>query len=254
MAKFKPLPHLIKLIQDTSAYKDKYHEFVLQFDMHHYEERVEMAGFIDKELILDAGCGIGQWSAALARYNKKVIGVDRKEGTVESAKIVNKRLGINNIEFYVQDLTKLEFPDNHFDLIWCWSVLQFVNRYEVLKELNRVLKTSGRLLVGCCNSRGRWLEKAIMFLNPFDFKWKHFKSCWNVLQKGHDIKARKNYTTMKAAEKISKDFGFKQIEIDFDGHIDVTGKGRKKPMFSERFLFFEKNIEFIWEKVGASSC
>ena len=41
-----------------------------------YEDRLRAIGFVGKTQVLDAGCGFGQWSLAMAGLNHRVWAVD----------------------------------------------------------------------------------------------------------------------------------------------------------------------------------
>ena len=56
--------------------------------------------------------------------------------------------GHYTVEFVGADLRKLPQPGNHFDIIYCLSVLEHTRGYpEILLELRRVLRPGGTLVV-----------------------------------------------------------------------------------------------------------
>ncbi len=76
----------------------------------------EVSKYSDKGIILDAGCGTGNFSMALAKRGYDVVGIDYTEGMLKRAKRKKKNAGIKNIELLKLDLEKeLVFPDNYFD-------------------------------------------------------------------------------------------------------------------------------------------
>lgn len=245
----KPIPRVMKVLKDAPPDAGGYHNFVSSFDEDHYRKRVEMVDFVGAERVLDAGCGMGQWAVQLARENHSVIGVDHKDYMVEASRMLAKACRVSNVEFKLGKLPHLEFSDKQFDLIWCWGVLMEVNREQTLAEFNRLLRLGGRLLCGCVNARGRWLYKAFSSLNPLKPRWKKLRMSLRALLRGHELRARPNYTSIKACKEFCERFGFELIAADFDGHIDLTGRSRRAPMFSRRFLFWENNIEFLARKV-----
>ena len=59
--------------------------------------------------ILDAGCGPGQFSAYMARFDKHVLGVDNSEKMIEIA-----QNAFNNCEFLCKNVLELEFQNKLF--------------------------------------------------------------------------------------------------------------------------------------------
>jgi len=130
------------------------------------------------EVILDAGCGNGHFGAWLlwvaaarqkelkntgAIIRRKYIGVDFVQEALNDAKTNHESIqgkilkdldrdGKQNIidfQYMLQDLEKrLPFDDNSFDKICCNLVLSYLkNSFFTLKELYRVLKPGGRMVV-----------------------------------------------------------------------------------------------------------
>ena len=99
--------------------------------------------------ILDAGCGVGLYGLNYAEKNKvKVTGVDLSEDKIRNALKLKKGIGTLNINFLKGDLTKLNFKEGYFDFIICSDVLEHIpNDKKALKELTRVLKKDGTLLL-----------------------------------------------------------------------------------------------------------
>lgn len=94
--------------------------------------------------VLDAGCGNGAYSHYLSD-KFKVIGVDISEKQIELA-----RQNAPNAEFLCEDMTKIKFPDEHFDGILSYYSIIHVPRdehYELLNNFYRMLKVKGVVLL-----------------------------------------------------------------------------------------------------------
>lgn len=92
--------------------------------------------------ILDLGCGTGEYTHYYGFHNKTV-GIDLQN-------VVQKCF--NNFKFLKDDATNLSFPDNTFDLIVSFDVIEHVKQdKKMLKEIYRVLKINGQLLLGTPN-------------------------------------------------------------------------------------------------------
>jgi len=94
--------------------------------------------------ILEGGCGIGQNVYGLKSWGYEAYGVDFAKETVERTKREFPELKIS-----VQDVRKLNFPDNFFEGYWSLGVIEhFWEGYdEILKEAKRVIKPGGYLFL-----------------------------------------------------------------------------------------------------------
>jgi ubiquinone/menaquinone biosynthesis C-methylase UbiE len=94
--------------------------------------------------ILDLGCATGEYSNNLKSMGYECIGVDINPEYVE--KTCKK-----GIDAYVMKGDDLQFPDNSFDTVLLFEVLEHVdNPYNVLKEAKRVAKKNILITVPNC--------------------------------------------------------------------------------------------------------
>jgi 2-polyprenyl-3-methyl-5-hydroxy-6-metoxy-1,4-benzoquinol methylase len=104
---------------------------------------------------LDAGCGTGTLARFLAgRKGCKVLGVDASE------EMISRCAPAPNTEFrQIRDICETGLADATFDGVLCSSTLEYVpDPSAALRELCRVLKPNGMLLVSVPNSHpiARW--------------------------------------------------------------------------------------------------
>ena len=66
-----------------------------------YETAIQNAGLDGTQTVIDAYCGIGTISLAVAKHAKKVYGVEIVPAAIEDAKMNAKNNGITNAEFVV---------------------------------------------------------------------------------------------------------------------------------------------------------
>lgn len=106
---------------------------------------VDLAGDVSGLRVLDAGCGSGPLSAALAAKGAVMTGFDSSPAMVDLAK---QRLG-GGAELHVADLAgPLPFADSCFDTVVSSLVFHYLKDWSApLAELRRVLKPGGRLIV-----------------------------------------------------------------------------------------------------------
>jgi SAM-dependent methyltransferase len=118
-----------------------------------HEKRYEFAlSFCAGKDVLDAGCGVGYGSAILARAARRVVGVDRSEEAIAYA---NRRYARPNIEFVVDDLLELGQPDDAFDVVCAFEVIEHVEDPGAhLAHVVRVLRADGVYVVSTPRAEG----------------------------------------------------------------------------------------------------
>lgn len=106
------------------------------------------ASLADGRRVLDAGCGMGYGSALLAaRGAASVDAVDVAEPVVEAARAQG-----TPVRFAVGDVRSLPFPDDAFDLVVCFEVIEHIDdQARALDEFRRVLAPGGLLAVSSPN-------------------------------------------------------------------------------------------------------
>lgn len=107
---------------------------------------LENISFNDKEVILDLGCGRGEFLESIPKVKKCVLrGIDISPKMIDLC----KKRNISNSSFIVGDAETLPYKDNSFDKIFCLnSFHHYSNPNKVIEELFRVLKTDGEVIVG----------------------------------------------------------------------------------------------------------
>lgn len=96
----------------------------------------------DSESILDLGCGEGTRLKYLCARGKKCLGVDISKTAIKLAK-----RNYPKITFKIADLEKLPIENEVFDLCYLVSVLEHLDRPEVvIKEAIRVTKGGGKIV------------------------------------------------------------------------------------------------------------
>lgn len=113
-----------------------------------------------KDTILDIGCGGGRTVNRLAAIAKegKVFGIDYSMDCVKWSKDYNEELiKDGRVEIINASVEKIPFEDNKFDVISAVETIYFwPDLLQNLKEVKRVLKPSGKLVIIC---EMYWSEK-----------------------------------------------------------------------------------------------
>jgi ubiquinone/menaquinone biosynthesis C-methylase UbiE len=98
--------------------------------------------------VLDVGCGHGILLEELAKHGHDAIGIDINPSMVRTAREASQKPLPGRMSCLISDCEALPFPDDHFDVVACVGVLQYLEREaDCLKELNRVSKPGGRIIV-----------------------------------------------------------------------------------------------------------
>jgi ubiquinone/menaquinone biosynthesis C-methylase UbiE len=102
--------------------------------------------------ILEIGCGRGGFAFWFSKTYKnqstEYEAADFSLSAINMAKKYQKENAIENINFSVKDIQKIEFPDNYFDKIICFETIEHVpNPKKAVKELHRVLKPNGLMVL-----------------------------------------------------------------------------------------------------------
>ena len=112
----------------------------------YYEQRLRAMGIADSRLVVDAGCGVGQWSLAASSLNVKVIGVDKSATRLLVATALANQLGIDNVHFTRGSIDEMPIPDGAAEALLCYSTLFLGVRVKpALAEFYRVLAPGGVL-------------------------------------------------------------------------------------------------------------
>ena len=107
-------------------------------------ERILNEEVTGDDLIVEAGCGMGQFVYVLHHMDKKVVGVDVTEQAVQHTRSMFPELDIR-----VQDIRKLEFADESIKLMLSLGVLEHFEEGpdHALMEASRVMKKGGVLFL-----------------------------------------------------------------------------------------------------------
>lgn len=122
----------------------------------------EQLGEFSGKKILEFGCGNGVMGAHYARGNT-VIGVEPDEQIL-------RENPYKEVEQICGDIkTLFKYKDGSFDVILCHNVLEYavLERAEIMKEFQRLLRDGGLLSVLKHNKPGRVMQMVVL-LNNFD--------------------------------------------------------------------------------------
>lgn len=96
------------------------------------------------QLLLDVGAGAGTLTVEFAERVSHVTALEVSAEALSLSKGLAKRRGVTNIDFVVQDVHTLDFPDGSFDVVHAHQVLQHLqNPVAAIREMCRVTRPGG---------------------------------------------------------------------------------------------------------------
>jgi len=133
----------------------------LRYRHNYMLDMVNAIDLANDAVILDVGCGPGEMVMDLIKDERELYGIDIAQEMIDRAEgRLAKHEGLTNkVHLSVGDIENLDFPDDKFDLIICSGVIEYLSDdVHWLKEINRVLKKDGHLIINVTNkySVRRW--------------------------------------------------------------------------------------------------
>lgn len=228
-----------------SDYHIAYANQETRWPVSYYENRVRALDFCDKERILDAGCGIGQWSLALARFNREVHSIDVSEERLAIAEILMRQNAVKNVFLTHGNIEKLPYAGQYFDAIFCYGVFMFLDPATTMREFARVLKPQGKLYI-CANGLGWSLYLIIKRrLNRIGF---------NTIMRTLKRQVRDNFLTKSGMERLFNKSGFRLMAWGGEGTIklNMSEPINFQPVYDSRFMGLTAVFETVAEKADTS--
>jgi SAM-dependent methyltransferase len=132
--------------------------------------------FASGKRVLDLGCGSGYGSAELARTAESVIGVDV---SAEAVAYASSHYSLANLSFFRHSCTQLPWPDQGFQFITAFEVIEHLSNWqEMLNEVRRLLSPGGTFLVSTPNKLYYADQRREAGPNPFhehEFEYEEFR-------------------------------------------------------------------------------
>ncbi|MDB5199526.1 MAG: SAM-dependent methyltransferase [Chitinophagaceae bacterium] len=196
--------------------------------------------------VLDAGCGIGGSSIWLAKNIGCIVtGISLSEKQVNKANALGAREGVEHLAGFEQkDFTATGFPSESFDVVWAIeSVCHATDKSAFLKEVSRLLKKNGRLIMADFFKKENLDGKDAQQVQQWAHGW-----------------AVEDFSTKEEFERQLQQAGFLQIKIEDVSHtIMPSAKRLYRSYFIGRVLGFlyrlinrnpapqgKKNIDTAW--------
>ena len=136
--------------QTFNLASEGYDKPALRFFRESAEKTIEILNPTGNERILDVATGTGHLALTLAsRFpHAKITGIDLSDGMLKQARVKQEKQGLRNINFIEMDMTILDFPDHHFDLVVCGFGIFFIEDMETqLRHMCDKVKRGGKVAI-----------------------------------------------------------------------------------------------------------
>lgn len=150
--------HVYSTYEQGEDYSDYFNDEIAEADHFWWKEAHEkmyeafIRQFIKKKAgkLLDVGCGLGYFLKKISKNTTwDAYGVEISKVAVDYTR---NKLGLKNI--YLGKVESADFPDNYFDVITLWDVIEHIpNPKPLLKHLHKALKDDGVLFIHTPNIR-----------------------------------------------------------------------------------------------------
>lgn len=130
--------------------RETYKSVLSHADYFTWQQRVEI---VKKELEYARGrivleLGNMAWNGYLEEkgiYPKEVHAINISEAELQKGKDLITDKTVNKPIFHLMDAHNLDFPDQHFDVVFGAAILHHLNHLKILDEMKRVLKPDGMI-------------------------------------------------------------------------------------------------------------
>ena len=152
--------------------------------------------------VLDLGCFSGNHlSLWIAEHCADYTGIDLSAQATALLDAKLKEQGLSHARAYAMDFLANDYPDNHFDLVYAYSVLHhFKDMPIMLRELRRVLKPGGMvisldpLMTEPLNRFARMLYRPLQ--TDRDWEWPFNRATFRTLQQYFELADIQGYVGM----------------------------------------------------------
>ena len=194
----------------------------------YFDDRVtslSIEKLLPRDLTLaDIGCGTGSLTFELARFARKVIGVDSSHEMLRHARAIAKERDLENVEFRQGDALELPLPSRSVDAAFCVMVLHFLaDPARAMAGLCRITRPGGSvILVDLVQHKQEWMREQMAhqwlgFDRPAIERW--------FRQAGANA-VDYELTGSFAGEKLARN-GNRPVEI-FVARATLPAKGKRK--------------------------
>ena len=143
----------------------KYHEGIQKHDALFVDTINRTISLLkDSDIVLDFGCGSGEFSFELFSRVKHITGIDVSSSMIKLATAALKSKNVSNAEFHNIDILNNRFESETYSTVLAFNIFHVLDDIEQsMAELYRILKPGGTLIsqTPCLGERG-WFFKSFI--------------------------------------------------------------------------------------------
>ncbi|MCX7954406.1 MAG: class I SAM-dependent methyltransferase [Bacteroidales bacterium] len=228
----------------------------------HVHRYIFASNFVKEKITLDIACGSGYGTSYLAKHAKYVYGIDIDSETINENKKIYKE---KNIQFIHADAHNIPLDNESIDVVVSFETIEHLyNANLFLKEIKRVLKKEGMLLISTPNKKNseennikndyhirEYYEHEFRNLISFYFKNLIFffqtTKYVNIIYPNENDNLKLNYANINSSEMLLK----KQIELNSvnsmskEYFITIASDSNIKLDYNFYLLDFTEYINFM---------
>ena len=141
-------------VQAYYSWRASNYDRLTGFEVEHHAEAIRLADVRQGQRVLDAACGTGRASVALARAvgsTGQLDALDLTAAMLEQARAKIGQLGLgDHVHFELGNVKELPYPDETFDLVYNGAMFDLIpldGFAPIVQEFKRVLKPGGKLVL-----------------------------------------------------------------------------------------------------------
>lgn len=207
--------------------------------------------------VLEAGCGTGQLSISLSRFNRHITAIDLSKNSLIQAKKFIDFNGITSVDLIRMNIFNMFFYDEYFDVIISNGVIHHTHNPKLaFSKLCKVLNNHGLIVIGLYHSYGRIIHNIRQFFaKVFGKNFVRIidrrltdniskkKYAWLLDQYYNPSETKHNFFQVLDWFKENKIEYISSIPFDFD----VNKKIFEKKNISNKLSYFIKEFSMIFD-------
>lgn len=240
---------------DLSGIDRAFAERVYGGDLSRYHHRLEQIGFDRLDEVLDAGCGLGQWSLALAATARRVVALDMDPKGLQVLRRLARHNKAANVAVARGSTERLPLADASVDGVFSYSVVYFTDWRQSLAEYRRVLRIGGRLYLNT-NAIGWFVyllatgHNASPGYAPRRYALRSIRNTITGRTHGLSLQEGSQVTPVRSVLRTLDELGFRIVAQGDEGTIDTTGRHQTRPFFKGRRFGLPATFEVLAERVS----
>ena len=183
-------------------------------DLKQFNMIVKQCNILKFETILEVGCGAGRLGNIFLENNYNYFGIDQSDTLIEKFKIL-----VNNDKVKIMKNNIIPFKDKSFDIVFCYSVIQYIENMDKFKIfLSEMKRVSKRIVyLGDVESFNYSLDMQKNYKYTTETELKHLCIDKDYFMNYNNVKFNNDYCSKKTRynviiNKINYTFGKIKVE------------------------------------------